>query len=83
MSQWYLSYGGQQVGPMSLAEASKRARANPNGHAWREGFPEWLPINDVAELTTLGSSIGPPPARAEARPGRPDATAPLPCPPHG
>jgi uncharacterized protein (TIGR00266 family) len=63
MSQWYLSYGGKQVGPLSLAEASRRAQSNPNGHAWREGFPEWLPIRDIEELTSAGTSTGPPPTR--------------------
>lgn len=64
MAQWYLSYSGQQVGPMSQEEASQKARSNPNGHAWREGFAEWLPISQVAELK--GGSTGfasPPPTR--------------------
>ncbi len=50
MAQWYLSYNGQQVGPMSDAQARSQAAANSNGHAWREGFGEWLPIAAVAEL---------------------------------
>jgi uncharacterized protein (TIGR00266 family) len=50
MAQWYLSYNGQQIGPMGDAEARTQATANPNGHAWREGFAEWQPITAVAEL---------------------------------
>jgi uncharacterized protein (TIGR00266 family) len=50
MAQWYLSYNGQQIGPMGDAEARAQAAANPNGHAWREGFSEWLPIAAVGEL---------------------------------
>jgi GYF domain 2 len=48
--QWYLSYNGQQVGPMPHEQARARAEANPHGHAWREGFPEWLPIPQVKDL---------------------------------
>ena len=50
MSQWYLSYNGEQIGPLDHEEAVTRARANSNGYAWREGFAEWLPISQVAEL---------------------------------
>ena len=50
MAQWYLSYNGQQVGPMSDAQARAQAAVNPNGHAWHEGFSEWLPIAAAAEL---------------------------------
>ncbi len=50
MSQWYLSYGGNQSGPFDLAQAQRQAQANPGGHAWREGYAEWLPIAQVPEL---------------------------------
>jgi len=50
VTQWYLSYDGQQSGPMNLEQARNKASANPDGHAWREGFTGWLPIMDVAEL---------------------------------
>ncbi|MFB3788515.1 MAG: TIGR00266 family protein [bacterium] len=64
MSQWYLSFGGQQTGPMDLNQAIERAQANPNGHAWSEGFPEWVPIAQVAELRppSAGKIPVPPPA---------------------
>jgi len=61
MAQWYLSFGGQQTGPFTLEEAVERARVNPNGHAWKEGFTEWLPISQVAELRQAGTSTGAPP----------------------
>lgn len=51
MPQWFLSYEGQSQGPFDHAEAVARARSNPNGHAWREGFAEWVPITQVAEFT--------------------------------
>ena len=34
----------------------------PNGHVWRDGDSEWLPISQVAELTGSGSApVSPPP----------------------
>ncbi len=62
MSQWYLSYEGKQIGPLDLAGAIVQARANPNGHAWREGFAEWLPIGGVDELSRPAAVIPAPPA---------------------
>ena len=50
MHQWFLSYDGQQHGPFDQAEAARRARQNPNGHCWRQGLAEWLPIANCAEL---------------------------------
>ena len=48
--QWYISYDGKQYGPMELAQAKEYARENTNGYAWREGFAEWQPIQQVSEL---------------------------------
>lgn len=62
MAQWYLSYDGNQEGPLDASEAMARARQNPNGHAWKEGYPQWLPISQIAELTqSVTSSPAPPP----------------------
>ncbi len=52
MHQWYLSYNGQQVGPLDHAQAMQQAAANPNGHCWRQGLAEWMPISKCAELST-------------------------------
>jgi uncharacterized protein (TIGR00266 family) len=62
MTQWYLSYDGNQVGPLDHAQAVVQAQKNSNGHAWREGFAEWLPISQIAELTSApGAASAPPP----------------------
>ncbi len=61
MSQWFFSYEGKQTGPHAHADAVRMARANPNGHVWKEGYAEWLPISQVGELNNLGSSVNPPP----------------------
>ncbi len=64
MTQWYLSYDGSQIGPMDTAEAIAKARENPNGFAWRQGFAQWLPIAQIDELRP-GSQVpaAPPPPR--------------------
>lgn len=51
MSQWYLSYNGQQSGPFDHATAQQMAAQNASGHCWRAGFAEWLPISRCAELS--------------------------------
>jgi uncharacterized protein (TIGR00266 family) len=69
MSQWYLSYNGSKLGPMDLEEAIKQAQQNPNGHAWRQGFAEWLPINSIDELsgTRVAFQAPPPPTGVSRR----------------
>lgn len=66
MHQWFLSYNGQQMGPLDHAAAVAQAAKNPSGHCWRQGFAEWIPISACAEL------------RADSSPG--SAAAPLPPP---
>jgi uncharacterized protein (TIGR00266 family) len=68
MTQWYLSYDGNQIGPMDRAQAVAKVRRNPNGFAWREGFAEWLPIAQVAELAASAAAapVPPPPTGKRA-----------------
>ena len=64
MHQWYLSYNGQQMGPLDTASAQAQAAKNPNGHCWRSGFAEWVPIAACAELrseSVAGNVTSPPP----------------------
>ena len=62
MSHWYLSYEGQQMGPLDHSQAVAQARRKRNGFAWREGFAEWLPISQVGELSESPmAGIAPPP----------------------
>lgn len=56
MHAWYLSYGGQQIGPLDHTAAAMQARQNPNGHCWRNGFAEWMPIAACTELTGAGGN---------------------------
>ncbi|MDQ2694982.1 MAG: TIGR00266 family protein [Pseudomonadota bacterium] len=64
MQQWYLSYDGQQFGPLDIDRARAQAAANPDGYVWREGFDAWKLIREVAELKSSaplpGAPAGPP-----------------------
>ena len=67
MAQWYLSYDGNQLGPFDHAQAVAQVQKNPNGHAWREGFAEWLPINQLGELSPGTMPVPEPPPAASGR----------------
>jgi len=64
MTQWHMSYDGQQEGPYDTAAARAKAKDNPNGFVWREGYAQWLPISQVAELTAETGVAAPPPPTA-------------------
>jgi len=62
MYQWYLSYNGRQEGPYDLQQARQRVRSDSNGHAWREGYVDWMPISRVAELVEPSGAMPAPPS---------------------
>jgi uncharacterized protein (TIGR00266 family) len=51
---------------MTQDDAVRQARSNPNGYAWKEGFANWVPISDVAELYSPGGGVAPPPVHTMA-----------------
>ena len=60
--QWYLHYDGKQLGPFEDAQAKEEVRRYPGAFAWREGFAEWIPAANVAELNAGGPpGMAPPP----------------------
>lgn len=61
MTQWYLSFGGDSLGPFEQEQAVAQARKNPDGFAWREGFAEWMPIRQLSELNLPAESMPTPP----------------------
>ncbi len=67
MHQWYLSFDGNQIGPLDTEAARAHCAKNRNGLCWRQGYAEWLPISQSAELVDeVGSSAAvplPPPVR--------------------
>lgn len=64
MHQWYFSYDGTQLGPLETMQAIAQAARRPEGYAWRDGFAEWMPIRQVADLSPVDPSrplAAPPP----------------------
>ncbi len=68
MHQWFLSYDGEQQGPLDHTQAVAQATVRPDGYAWREGFAEWLPIAQVGELSTTSAAFTatPPPSTRQS-----------------
>jgi uncharacterized protein (TIGR00266 family) len=62
MYQWYLNYEGRQEGPYDISQARQRVRSAPHGHAWREGYADWVPVSRVAELMEQPVGIPAPPS---------------------
>lgn len=51
---WYYVQNGQQAGPVSqedLTESLRTGAVQPNTLVWRNGMGNWLPANEVAELS--------------------------------
>ncbi len=67
MTQWYLSFDGNQLGPFDHAQAVAQAQKHPGGHAWREGFAEWLPISQISELSAPSMPVPSPPPTGTGR----------------
>jgi uncharacterized protein (TIGR00266 family) len=65
MTQWYLSYNGNQTGPFDQTQAAAQAQKNPGGYAWRDGYADWLPISQIDELVAgpVGAPAPPPMTR--------------------
>lgn len=75
MSNWYIIYNGQQVGPMS----KENLRAyNPTGETkvWREGMTDWQPIYTVPELMELIQGM-PPTHAVHSHPGTVPPSTPM------
>ncbi|MCW5200020.1 TIGR00266 family protein [Desulfobulbus sp. F1] len=67
MYNWYVGVNGQTVGPFSqdqLLAGLRSGQYNSVTMVWREGFSDWLPIAQVAELANPSAAAGrqaPPP----------------------
>ncbi|HEO98222.1 MAG: AIM24 family protein [Campylobacterales bacterium] len=67
--QWFLEFeNGKKHGPISMDEARIFAAEDTNGYAWRDGFSDWKPIEQIQELSdpanTLINTKTTPPSRA-------------------
>lgn len=62
--QWYFIINNQQQGPFDEAAAQQMATKNPSSVCWREGLPDWVPVNNVDELLSADKVVPPPPPAA-------------------
>ncbi len=72
MNDWYVAVGGQQQGPISLAQIRQGLQTgsyNTQTLVWHDGFPDWTPISEVPEL----QGGGPPRPSQPPVPGGPIA----------
>lgn len=61
-SQWYLARGGEQSGPVTMAELKRladRGELGPEDLIWSEGWSEWQPARTVNGLVTRPSVSSP------------------------
>jgi predicted Zn finger-like uncharacterized protein len=80
---WHVVINQDQVGPMTAVDVQRRftsGEIDAETYIWREGFPDWLPFNQVDTFAGLLASsgaagAGPPPAAASPRGGGADAMA--------
>jgi predicted Zn finger-like uncharacterized protein len=67
--EWYLAVDGNQFGPMGLSELCSRVKRGETGSeafVWRDGFDDWLEINEVAELKPFVPRHPPPPPKSRS-----------------
>jgi predicted Zn finger-like uncharacterized protein len=80
---WFVSFDGEQEGPLPLPRAIDRVRAErPRGrecYCWRAGFFVWLPVEEVPEFAPALGRSGPPPSPKQAltKPGRISGSHPI------
>jgi predicted Zn finger-like uncharacterized protein len=69
--EWYLSFDGEQFGPLSLTEARQWVKARSPAdvlYCWSEGFDDWLLVEKVSQFKGLRRAPSPSPARSVGRP---------------
>lgn len=57
MSQWYILYNGQQVGPMTKEQLLSYG-LNPNSQVWTTGMPQWAAAYTIPELMSMINPAG-------------------------
>jgi hypothetical protein len=93
LDQWHVAINDVPVGPMKREEIARKVATGAvtgDSLAWREGFDDWRPLREIAELAALlrrtahesqppraGAPRAPAPASAP-RAGAPRAAAPAP-----
>src|SRR5215831_155240 len=80
---WHVVINQDQVGPMTAVDVQRRfatGEIDAETYIWREGFPDWLPLNQVDTFAGLLASsgatgAGAAPAAAAPRGGGAEAVA--------
>lgn len=60
MKKWYFSENGTVSGPCSINDASSLLAKNNNLYGWNPSFSQWLPVNQIPELSKLVTKNNPP-----------------------
>jgi Meckel syndrome type 1 protein len=72
--EWFVSFDGDQEGPMALERAVERVRVEAargrEAHAWRPGFFVWLPVEEVPELARALAPSRPTPPKPLVPPAK-------------
>ncbi len=66
LEEWYLADDNGEYGPMTFSELAARIRRRehgPDAQVWREGFPDWMDLEDVPELRPHLKHVPPPRVR--------------------
>jgi hypothetical protein len=53
-ARWYYLDGGDQQGPVSLADIRAKVldgTVGPEAYVWADGMPEWMPARQVPAVT--------------------------------
>jgi predicted Zn finger-like uncharacterized protein len=62
-NDWYVAIDEKQVGPLTVEKMKEhwdRGEVGPDSLCWRQGFGDWIPLSDVAELASV---LAPRPAK--------------------
>ena len=62
-AEWFFGLDGNEQGPFNLQQAERLIRQGKitrDHFVWQEGLPDWLPIEQVAEINRLFSTSRPP-----------------------
>jgi len=65
---WYVAVDGKSIGPLStsqLAAALASGQYAGSSLVWRDGFSDWQPASEIAELSNPAATAPPPPASGQ------------------
>jgi predicted Zn finger-like uncharacterized protein len=63
-NDWYVAIDEKQVGPLSVEKVKEhweRGEVGPDSLCWRQGFGDWIPLSEVAQLASVLSPRAPKP----------------------